>query len=178
MPRPRHPLRSLTPILLALAMAQPAWAGGAPPSATPEHDAYAAMLAARGPDPLSASGKALDMLGSRYRRGGATERSGMDCSGFVYRSWKDATGVSLPRTARAMAEELERVMPHQLRAGDLVFFNTNGSPFSHVGIYLGGALFAHAPRPGSPARIDSLEGPYWLSAFDGARRPPAGKARQ
>lgn len=115
--------------------------------------------------------KALDMLGARYVWGGTSERDGMDCSGFVWRSYQDATGVRLPRTALEMARQLRVVMPHELRAGDLVFFNTRGRPYSHVGIYLGGGMFAHSPRAGQIARMDTLEATYWLSAFDGARRP-------
>jgi hypothetical protein len=118
-----------------------------------------------------ASEQALTMLGTRYKWGGTSKSQGMDCSGFVFRSYQDATGIALPRTAKAMAQQLAKVMPHELRAGDLVFFNTRGSPFSHVGIYLGGSLFAHAPRTGQLARIDNLEQPYWIASFDGARRP-------
>jgi cell wall-associated NlpC family hydrolase len=123
-----------------------------------------------------ASTRALDMLGARYVWGGESATLGMDCSGFVYRSYLDAWGSTLPRVARDMARKLPPVMPHQMRSGDLVFFNTRGARYSHVGIYLGGGLFAHAPRTGSPARLDMLSG-YWLAAFDGARRP-APKAPQ
>lgn len=118
-----------------------------------------------------ASERALSMLGVPYVWGGSSVTKGMDCSGFVLRSYQDATGLKLPRTALEMARKLSHVMPHQLRAGDLVFFNTRGRKFSHVGIYLGGSMFAHAPKPGHPSRMDSLEQSYWLSAFDGARRP-------
>lgn len=119
-----------------------------------------------------ASQKALQMLGSTYKWGGTSAEYGMDCSGYVWRSFKDALNVALPRTAREMAARLQKILPHELRAGDLVFFNTRGSRFSHVGIYLGGAMFAHSPRAGSEARIDNLDHPYWLAAFDGARRAP------
>jgi cell wall-associated NlpC family hydrolase len=126
--------------------------------------------------PLShpASQKALQMLGTNYKWGGTSEEDGMDCSGFVWRSFKDAMGLVLPRSARDMAKRLDKVLPHELRAGDLVFFNTRGARFSHVGIYLGGAMFAHSPHTGAEARIDNLDHPYWLSAFDGARRAPQG----
>ena len=123
-----------------------------------------------------ASQKALQMLGTSYKWGGTSAEEGMDCSGYVWRSFKDALNVVLPRTARDMATRLQKILPHELRAGDLVFFNTRGSRFSHVGIYLGGAMFAHSPRTGSEARIDNLDHPYWLAAFDGARRAPSGTA--
>lgn len=129
------------------------------------------MISAPAPLAHPASDKALQMLGVRYRWGGVSERDGMDCSGFVFRSYMDATGIALPRTAVDMAKKLDKIMPHEIRAGDLVFFNTRGSTFSHVGIYLGGSLFAHSPKPGQKARIDNLADTYWLSVFDGARRP-------
>ena len=174
-PTPRLPL--LDWIIPAFAMAGAALAWACPAWGSPPSNGYAELLAPEAQNPFGASDKALDMLGSRYLRGGSTALGGMDCSGFVYRSWKDATGADLPRTARAMADVLPRVAPHRLRPGDLLFFHANGRPFGHVGIYLGGGLFAHAPRPGSPARIDNLEAPYWLSIFDGARRPPTSVAR-
>ena len=118
-----------------------------------------------------ASDKALEMLGSNYKWGGSSEKLGMDCSGFVYRSYKDALGLELPRTASEMALKLPHILPHELKAGDLVFFNTLGRSYSHVGIYLGGFLFAHSPKTGEEARIDRLDHPYWLSVFSGARRP-------
>ena len=120
--------------------------------------------------------KALDMLGARYVWGGTSELDGMDCSGFVWRSYQAATGLKLPRTAAEMARQLLVVRPHELHAGDLVFFNTRRKPFSHVGIYLGGGMFAHSPRAGQIARMDSLESPYWLASFDGARRPASRSA--
>jgi cell wall-associated NlpC family hydrolase len=45
--------------------------------------------------------------------------------------------------------------------GDLVFFNTSGHPFSHVGIYVGQNRFVHAPNEGGTVRIDSLISAYW-----------------
>lgn len=139
--------------------------------ATTQSKGFSSMIQNDQPGAHPASEQALAMLGSRYKWGGTSKSQGMDCSGFVFRSYQDATGVSLPRTAKAMAHQLAKIMPHELRAGDLVFFNTRGFAFSHVGIYLGGSLFAHAPRAGQLARIDNLEKPYWISAFDGARRP-------
>ena len=49
--------------------------------------------------------------------------------------------------------------------GDLVFFNGLG----HVGIYIGGGQFVHAPHTGSVVRIDSMSG---FGGYDGARRVP------
>lgn len=54
--------------------------------------------------------------------------------------------------------------------GDLVFYNTLGKPFSHVGIYLGEGEFIHAPRKGEVVQRASMHDPYWRARFKGARR--------
>lgn len=117
---------------------------------------------------------ALQLLGSRYVWGGNHEKTGLDCSGFVRRAYQQSVGVSLPRAARDMAHELPRVEKTSLRAGDLVFFQTTGQAFSHVGVYMGGGYFAHAPRKGAVSRLDSLSSEYWGARFRGARRPLQG----
>ena len=67
------------------------------------------------------------------------------------------------------------VKAKQLQPGDLVFFNTQDRPYSHVGIYLGDRRFIHAPKPGERVRVENAASAYWQARFDGARRidPPA-----
>lgn len=62
-----------------------------------------------------------------------------------------------------------RVSRSQLRPGDLVFFNTLGTPNSHVGIYIGKQQFINAPSSGGRVRIDSLDNPYFAKRFETAR---------
>jgi cell wall-associated NlpC family hydrolase len=57
-----------------------------------------------------------------------------------------------------------------LAPGDLVFFNTLGSPYSHVGIYVGKGRFVHAPNAGGTVRLEQLQTPYWSNRFTEARR--------
>lgn len=116
--------------------------------------------------------KALELLGAPYRWGGIDEDDGVDCSGFIIVAFEEAGFNKLPRTAAQMAKSLKKIAIHQLTPGDLVFFNTRGPMFSHVGIYLGKNLFAHAPRSGARARIDDMTKPYWLERFNGARSAP------
>lgn len=90
-------------------------------------------------------------LGAPYSWG-ANGPNSFDCSGFtsfVYRQ----VGVSLPRTSRAQIGAGERVSRADLQPGDLVFF---GSPIRHVGIYVGGNQYIHAPRTGDVVKISSL----------------------
>ncbi len=108
---------------------------------------------------------AREYLGTPYRTGG-TDRSGMDCSGLVYRAALDGLGAEVPRTARSLAAAAERIDDGALEGGDLVFFNTTGT-ISHVGIYLGGGTFIHSasdgPRTG--VIVSSLSEAYWKRTY-------------
>jgi cell wall-associated NlpC family hydrolase len=112
----------------------------------------------------------LKLVGVRYRFGGNSEDSGLDCSGFVRLVFKDSVGEQLPRTSVEMSQLGKRIDTSQLKAGDLVFFNTMRRAFSHVGIYLGDNHFLHAPRTGAEVRVESMEDSYWIKRYNGARR--------
>jgi cell wall-associated NlpC family hydrolase len=118
---------------------------------------------------------ALNFVGVRYVRGGASEESGFDCSGFTRLVFRDSLGLLLPRSAdeQARAPGLVEVRREDLQPGDLVFFNTLKRTFSHVGIYVGGNRFVHAPRPGGEVRTEDMGYAYWKSRFTGARRAEA-----
>lgn len=113
---------------------------------------------------------ALDLLGIRYRRGGSSPEAGFDCSGFVSHVFREGIGLVLPRSSKEMSKTGEVVKREELKPGDLVFFNTMRSAFSHVGIYLGDNQFVHAPRAGGRVRIEDLRDGYWVKRFNGARR--------
>ncbi len=114
--------------------------------------------------------QAMGVLGIRYAPGGDSPDSGFDCSGLVTYAYFRAAQQALPRTTFDLSRTGLRIDPRDLRAGDLVFFNTLQRVHSHVGIYVGGQRFIHAPTTGGVVRIDSMQGGYWLRRFDGARR--------
>ena len=113
----------------------------------------------------SVVGIAMRYLGTPYVYGGASP-SGFDCSGLVMYAYAQV-GVSLPHNTVAQwsYSDSVSVSRSQLQPGDLVFFYGLG----HVGIYVGGGNFIHAPHTGSVVRIDSLSGTY-ASEYDGAKR--------
>jgi len=113
---------------------------------------------------------ALSLLGIRYKFGGNSPETGLDCSGFVAYVFRETFGKLLPRDSRSMAREGEKVAPSELQPGDLVFFNTRRAPYSHVGIYIGEDRFVHAPRRGRSVEIGDMSGSYWQKRFNGARR--------
>lgn len=113
---------------------------------------------------------ALSLIGVDYKFGGNSPEQGLDCSGLIRYVFQQATGISLPRTAREQARVGESVAVDKLQPGDLVFFNTRRFQFSHVGLYIGDNRFIHAPSTGGSVEVVSLEKPYWQKAFNGARR--------
>lgn len=115
---------------------------------------------------------AMNFLGVPYRRGGTTENTGFDCSGFTRHIFEMSLGLVLPRRAdeQARAAGLVTVGRDELRPGDLVFFNTMRRTFSHVGIYIGDGKFIHSPSVGGAVRVDDMRFSYWNQRYNGARR--------
>ncbi len=111
---------------------------------------------------------AKKMLNIPYRFGGSSFM-GIDCSGYVQKVFS-YLNIPLPRTAREQFKVGEPVDKDELNIGDLVFFRTYASFPSHVGIYLGNNLFIHASSRSRKVTIDSLDTPYYLKRFIGAKR--------
>jgi peptidoglycan DL-endopeptidase CwlO len=108
-------------------------------------------------------GIAMRYLGIPYVWGGSTP-AGFDCSGFVMYVYAQV-GVSLPHSSYAQFGMGVPVSSSDLQPGDLVFFDGAG----HVGIYIGGGQFIHAPHTGDVVKISSLTG-WYSDTFAGARR--------
>ena len=110
------------------------------------------------------------MLDIPYRFGGSSFL-GIDCSGYVQKVF-GLLDIMLPRTAREQFGRGKRVGKDELSIGDLVFFRTYAKFPSHVGIYLGDNRFIHASSTERKVTIDSLDAPYYVKRFVGARRLP------
>jgi cell wall-associated NlpC family hydrolase len=105
---------------------------------------------------------ASHLTGIPYRWGGASPRSGFDCSGLVQYVYAKI-GIHLPHYAAGQYGHGRRVSRDSLRAGDLVFFSGLG----HVGIYAGRGEFIHAPSSGTTVRWSRLSS---HGSYYGARR--------
>jgi cell wall-associated NlpC family hydrolase len=108
---------------------------------------------------------ALRYLGVPYVWGGSTP-SGFDCSGLVMYVYAQL-GISLPHYTVAQWNATLPISTSEMQPGDLVFFDGLG----HVGIYIGGGQFVHAPHTGTVVQISSLSG-YYAGSLVGARRVP------
>jgi len=113
---------------------------------------------------------ALSLTGIAYKYGGSTPETGFDCSGFVRYVYQQATSLTLPHGAKAISQLGKTVSKSELQPGDLVFFNTLKSAFSHVGIYVGNNRFIHSPSSGGGVRVDDMQSTYWNKRFNGAQR--------
>jgi len=110
----------------------------------------------------------LSYMGTPYKIGG-TDHSGIDCSGFSMVVFDSVFKIELPHSARQQSGRGESVSKDDLQAGDLVFFKTTGTGISHVGIYIGDDLFAHA-SVSQGVTISSLESTYYKKRYAGARK--------
>ncbi len=113
--------------------------------------------------------RAVQYLGIPYRSGGSSP-AGFDCSGLVKFVFNEVLGARLPHRADQIVRVGQPLKTADLAPGDLVFYNTMGRRYSHVGIYLGDNRFIHAPSSGGVVRIENMDMAYWKKRFNGARR--------
>lgn len=110
------------------------------------------------------------LLGVKYKFGANNPKVALDCSALILRIMEARGKKDLPRTARMLAESSKPVERHNLKAGDLLFFNTRGWDFSHVGMYMGNGRFVHASQQKGKVTFSSLSAEYFAKRFTGARR--------
>jgi cell wall-associated NlpC family hydrolase len=160
-----------TPALPAPPQPEPTTPAATPPPAAPAPAASPAapppplVPAPSPPTHADAAAIAARYLGVPYVWGGATP-AGFDCSGLVMYVYAQL-GVALPHYTVAQWNATTPISSSELEPGDLVFFDG----LAHVGIYVGGGQFIHAPHTGTVVQIASLGG-YWAAHLDGARRVP------
>jgi cell wall-associated NlpC family hydrolase len=113
----------------------------------------------------------INLLGVRYRYGGIDAVKGIDCSAFTGTIYSRALGVRIPRSSALQFRIGQKVKKGDLKIGDLVFFKTRRrrGPVSHVGIYVGDEMFAHASSRNGVI-ISNLSTGYYKRKYVSARR--------
>lgn len=104
---------------------------------------------------------------------GAQGPNSFDCSGFTYYIFKTKAGIALPRTSSSQSKYGKYVSKSNLKAGDLVFFDTSGSNngrVSHAGIYVGNGKFVHASSTQKKVVTSDLTSGHYSRAFVNGRR--------
>ena len=114
---------------------------------------------------------AKKFVGGDYVYGGDSPKEGFDCSGFTSYVFGHFS-IDLDRTASGQAGQGVKVKKSELKAGDLVFFDTNGghNGINHVGIYIGNGKFVHASSPRYGIMITDLSESYYERSYMTARR--------
>ena len=107
---------------------------------------------------------AHSLLGTPYIYGGNNPAKGLDCSSLMQFIYKNALGVSLPRTAAQQRDRSKSVNYRDLQPGDMLFFKIDRRN-NHVGIYIGEGKFIHASSSNRRASIASMNLPYWKKRF-------------
>jgi len=112
----------------------------------------------------------IKYLDTPYRYGGTTDK-GLDCSAFTGAVYRNSLQINLPRSSADQYGVGEKLKSQdELKFGDLVFFKTRRrARVSHVGIYLGERLFAHASTSRGVI-VSSLDETYYKKRYVGARR--------
>lgn len=160
------PLKALLVCCLALLLAA---CGSVPLQTTERAPASDERSAAASENGNEVAIYALGLIDTGYRFGGKNPQAGLDCSGMVSYIYGLAAGVKVAGSAADIARKGRQIDRANLRAGDLVFFNTMNKPFSHVGIYIGDGRFVHAPSTNGKVRIARLDNPYFSQRFEMAR---------
>lgn len=124
-------------------------------------------------DPIIAiamlSEQQYEWAGTPYVLGGQS-RGGIDCSGFVQKTFIDRFNINLPRTTKDQASYGKLVRKEDIQTGDLIFFKTGRGPNGyHVGIYVKEDKFLHASTKGGVI-YSSMNSTYWKKAFWQVRR--------
>ncbi|MFL9814921.1 C40 family peptidase [Stutzerimonas sp. VN223-3] len=117
--------------------------------------------------------RGFTLVGTPYRYGGTSTKTGFDCSGFVSFLFRKEAGIELPRSTREMINlDAPKIKRSELQPGDVVFFNNRGrGRVSHAGIYIGDDQFIHSSSSRSGGvRVDSLDSKYWRASFMQAKR--------
>ncbi|WP_226692895.1 MULTISPECIES: C40 family peptidase [Rodentibacter] len=124
-------------------------------------------------DPIMAitllSEQQYEWAGTPYVLGGKS-RKGVDCSGFVQKTFFDRFNITLPRTTKDQAKYGKLVRKEDIQTGDLIFFKTGRGPNGyHVGIYVKDDKFLHASTKGGVI-YSSMNSPFWNKTFWQVRR--------
>lgn len=149
--RPNRKQLLLSALLLALVAALPFYAGAGGYRAHSDADLRSALM------------HQFDRWeGTPYRYGG-NSRNGVDCSGFVHITFRDALGIEVPRSTELLSRCGPTISPRRLAVGDILVFRASRTNL-HVGIYVGRGQFIHASKSHGVILSD-LSNPYWHDVY-------------
>ncbi len=161
---------SLSSLLSALGVAFVLAACGSPAPRPPgEGETIAQSRRPASPAGADVALYALTLIDTAYRFGGNYPQEGLDCSGMVSYVFGQAAGLKVSGSAADIARQGRPVGRHELRAGDLVYFNTMNLNVSQVWIYIGDNRFIQAPSSNGAVRVEQMSNRYFAQRYEAAR---------
>lgn len=117
----------------------------------------------------------MGVTDTKYNWGSKKPDFGLDCSGLVSYVFKSALNIKLVGAAKDIVKygrsvPLAQVHSNKLEIGDLLFFNTTGKPYSHVGIYIGNNSFLHSSSGAGKVIVSKLNQKYYISRLEEIKR--------
>lgn len=117
----------------------------------------------------------LNLLDTKYNWGGKKPNFGLDCSGLVSYVFNNTTKLKLRGAAKDIVKNgtslpLSYVKHKKLEPGNLLFFNTTGKSYSHVGIYIGNDQFLHASSGRGKVIVTKVTQSYYLKRLEEIKR--------
>jgi cell wall-associated NlpC family hydrolase len=117
----------------------------------------------------------MGVIDTKYNWGSKKPDFGLDCSGLVSYIFKSALNIKLTGAARDIVKNgssvpLSSAYSQKLEIGDLLFFNTTGKPYSHIGIYIGNNSFLHSSSAAGKVIISKLSNKYYSSRLEEIKR--------
>lgn len=127
------------------------------------------------------SAQAKQCIGCPYQSG-AIGPDAYDCSGLIFTVFREAAGVQMPRSVKAIYSRSKIIKTEEAEPGDLIFFKTTGDgSITHIGIYIGKNQFIHAASDGNNTGVivSSLKEKYYKNTFAAVGRViPSGRAQK
>jgi cell wall-associated NlpC family hydrolase len=117
----------------------------------------------------------MGVMDTKYNWGSKKPDFGLDCSGLVSYIFKSALDIKIIGAAKDIVKygssvPLSHVQNKKLEVGDLLFFNTTGKPYSHVGIYIGKNSFIHSSSGAGKVIVSNFSNKYYLSRLEEIKR--------
>jgi len=117
----------------------------------------------------------MGLTDTKYNWGSKKPNFGLDCSGLVSYVFKSALNIKLSGAAKDIVKygrsvPLSHIHNQKLELGDLLFFNTTGKSYSHVGIYIGNNSFLHSSSGAGKVIISKLSNKYYISKLEEIKR--------
>ncbi len=117
----------------------------------------------------------FSLMDTKYKWGSKKPDFGLDCSGLISYIFDKSINIKMYGAAKDIVKSgkhipLSFAKDKKLEQGDLLFFNTTGQPYSHVGIYIGDNRFLHASSKKGKVVISNIFDKYYFSKLERIKR--------